>query len=44
MRQIFRNVAARQIGLYRALGEALDRFLALMGSERLRTSKTHAAG
>src|SRR5262245_44175190 len=43
-RRLAHAIAARQIGLYRALGEALDRFLALMGSERLRTSKTHAAG
>src|SRR5262245_55787060 len=43
-RRLAHAIAARQIGLYRALGEALDRFLALMDSERLRTSKTHAAG
>src|SRR5262245_16266026 len=42
-RRLAHAIAARQIGLYRALGEALDRFLALMGSERLWTSKTHAA-
>src|SRR5262249_12314851 len=42
-RRLAHGIAARQIGLDRALGEALDRFLALMGSERLRTSKTHAA-
>src|SRR5262249_62021114 len=37
-------IAARQLGLHSALSEPLDGFLALMGSERLRTSKTHAAG
>src|SRR5262249_42231058 len=43
-RRLAHAIAARQIGLHSALGEPLDRFLALMGSERLRTSKTHATG
>src|SRR5215813_2642613 len=43
-RRLAHAIAARQIGLHSALSEPLDGFLALMGSESLRTSKTHAAG
>jgi hypothetical protein len=37
-------VGARQVGLHSAVSEALQRFLALVGRERGRTTEAHATG